>query len=925
MKKYSKKILSIILAVILAFGVLPMAGFSGDTVDTTPYEREFVKGGTGWTFYSNGELVITKDYVPVYPSPWFGYARDVLGVSIQEGVTEIGTGEFEGCCSLRTVYIPSTVATIGKDAFLGCASLTLGTPSATVFFGGNRFENWDDLKFYFPEGIVTTHKHAHLTETRNINVYACSSKGTKGDTYCSICNTLIKIGDPVAKEAHNPETIWTVTKEATCGEEGEMVKLCKVCGEVVESKSIPATGEHDFSVFVRRSEADGLCEIAGPSVFKCSRCEATEIHDDEVGRMPHNYVLKSNPKITYEEWANNPESCAQGGIGDFICTKCSKEYSEKKDHVCQNGEYVIDYDSDCQKEGRQVQICDNCGEKFNSKTIAKKEHNYVLDYPNCMEGEDRTVYEICSYCKDKKEHIDPNTNEVEKWEDPITNKPFKQHQDPDHERVVYGKECTDNAEKQTYCAKCEFIQSRTQINAEYKNHKYINANTKDEIDALSAEDAEYVEIIEQPTCQETGTATYRCINHTLEGLDIICTHTETRSIPTVDCVMITCDDECVAPTCTRGGYNQKYCQWCGKGEREYLPISGGSHVTVTEEATHPTCTENGYSEGVYCSECGKVTTARSNKGDYAALGHDWDKDHYSSDDSSIHFHECVRVLYNGKVCGAHSKLESYDKKETCTADGYEGSAKCPLCSFEVQPTVLVKTGHDFTGEWKTSATEHWKECKNDCGLTSGKEAHDKNKILPAVPATCTKTGLTEGRACSVCGYVTVPQTETAIIPHEYTTTWSNDGTYHWHYCKNCGFIPEKYNHNDYAIEIGALAATCTSTGHTAGTICSVCGKYLTVKETDKIKHDFVVKGDENGHRGVCSACGGATAYSAHNFGDPIVTKAAKPFQSGEKTTKCADCGYAVKEAYSLNFLEIIQWIIDWFLSGILNIFSFFGM
>ena len=45
--------------------------------------------------------------------------------------------------------------------------------------------------------------------------------------------------------------------------------------------------------------------------------------------------------------------------------------------------------------------------------------------------------------------------------------------------------------------------------------------------------------------------------------------------------------------------------------------------------------------------------------------------------------------------------------------------------------------------------------------------HDKT-VLPAVPPTCTETGLTEGLACSKCGEVYTAQETVPVIDHSHT-------------------------------------------------------------------------------------------------------------------------------------------------------------
>ena len=51
----------------------------------------------------------------------------ITSVTIQEGVTSIGSSAFDGCTSLTTVTIPESVEILGGSAFSGCTSLTTVT------------------------------------------------------------------------------------------------------------------------------------------------------------------------------------------------------------------------------------------------------------------------------------------------------------------------------------------------------------------------------------------------------------------------------------------------------------------------------------------------------------------------------------------------------------------------------------------------------------------------------------------------------------------------------------------------------------------------------------------------------------------------------------------------------------------------------
>ena len=101
----------------------------------------------------------------------------------------------------------------------------------------------------------------------------------------------------------------------------------------------------------------------------------------------------------------------------------------------------------------------------------------------------------------------------------------------------------------------------------------------------------------------------------------------------------------------------------------------------------------------------------------------------------------------------------------------------------------------------------------------------------AVEATCTETGLTEGKHCSVCDEVLIAQE----------------------------VIPAKGHTEANAVQENVSEATCTSDGSYDEVVyCSVCDLEMSRvnKTIDKLDHDFI--------DGVCSRCGeqeNVTRYS----------------------------------------------------------------
>ena len=87
----------------------------------------------------------------------------------------------------------------------------------------------------------------------------------------------------------------------------------------------------------------------------------------------------------------------------------------------------------------------------------------------------------------------------------------------------------------------------------------------------------------------------------------------------------------------------------------------------------------------------------------------------------------------------------------------------------------------------------------------------KMVVSPAVPATCTTPGLTEGSYCSGCGMVVSVQQEVPMLDH----------------------VP---------VDVPAVEPTCTEKGNTAGTKCSLCNTVLSgCEKIKKLGHDIQVQ------------------------------------------------------------------------------------
>ena len=168
------------------------------------------------------------------------------------------------------------------------------------------------------------------------------------------------------------------------------------------------------------------------------------------------------------------------------------------------------------------------------------------------------------------------------------------------------------------------------------------------------------------------------------------------------------------------------------------------------------------------------------------------------------------------------------------------------------------------GEWTVlkdaTCTEPGEaECYCSCGERNTKvfPLLDHTEVIDeAVEPTCTETGLTEGKHCSVCNAVLKEQNEIPKAAHSYDDTYDKN-------CNKCGFVRDiNCTHSDYKI-IDGKDATCTESGFTESRVCVNCEE-IFVEQTvvDALGHtesywiidEWATLDQEGLRHKVCTVC-----------------------------------------------------------------------
>ncbi|MBQ8028843.1 MAG: hypothetical protein IJ262_05505 [Clostridia bacterium] len=302
----------------------------------------------------------------------------------------------------------------------------------------------------------------------------CIKEGVKAYYICDDCEntyldsagkTPVDIDEEGALvEALAPHKVdWAngvVTKEASCGENGETTYKCtqEGCDHEVVLDNISSSGVHEWST-ERKIVKEPTCYSTGYSAYYCTVCGKAQAGTYLIlGMIDHDFD---------EGVVTVPATCTEDGVKTVSCqaegcTKTQTEVIAATGHEWNDGE--ITKEATCGADGVLTKTCGSCGETTTEAIAATGEHTagewVVVKAPTCCEeGLKKSVCTVCG--KTYTEKI-PATNE-HTW------------------KTAPGKAPTcseDGYTNHQVCADCGAIKegTKTVVPADESYHKDYNAD-----------------------------------------------------------------------------------------------------------------------------------------------------------------------------------------------------------------------------------------------------------------------------------------------------------------------------------------------------------------------------------------------------------------------------------------------------------------
>ena len=711
----------------------------------------------------------------------------------------------------------------------------------------------------------TIAKKAHTEVIDEAVAPTCTETGLTEGKHCSICNEVLVAQKQVPAIGHIVGA-WTVTRQATCAEEGEEQGTCSACGNT-ETRAIPKIAHTE----VVDSRVEPTCTETGLTEGKhCSACNKVLVEQKEIPALGHDMAKTEAVEPTYWDAGNNAY---------YTCSRCGKVFKDA------NGETETTVEDETLAVLPSI-AHGTCG--YNLITWVLTEDG-TLTISGSGNMKDYSSSSVAPWYSNRTKIL---SVVVEPGVESVGNYAFYACLKLASVSLPGGVKSVGQSAFQD-CAKLtavEIPEGVTSIGyrAFYGCSGLTSVTIPEGVTSIGSSAFSGCRSLTSVTIPEGVTSIG---SSAFDGCSSLTSVTIPDSVTSIGnsafygCsklkhvyyggsdlqwkeIEIGNDNSALtkaiihyasthahnvehvpgkAASCTETG-NLEYwrCLACGEyfideeltqsTDEANVILSALGHTMTETEAKAATCTQDGNNRYFTCSTCGKVfkdeqgtqeTTAQAEI--LPALGH-------TTKLVDTVAPTCTqpgnKAYYVCETCGRAFKDKQGTQATTVRAEAVPALGHTEVTDQRVEPTCT-----------KTGLTEgtHCSVC--DEVLTAQKEIPAKGHsevIDEGTEPTCTKPGLTEGKHCSVCNEVLVAQKEipanghTEVIDEGVKPTCTKPGLTEGKHCSVCNEVltaQKEIPANGHTEVIDErVEPTCTKAGLTEGKHCSACSEVLTAQE-----------------------------------------------------------------------------------------------
>ncbi len=758
-----------------------------------------------WGCSELASITIPESVTTIGESAFYG-CSELAFVTIGKGVTEIGICAFSNCSLLKTIEIPDSVTTIGESAFYGCSELaSITIPASVTTIGSGAFYrcnalatvnvpcSWAETPKYteFADGVLKIPPHSNYVNGKcDACLKICSPHMTTGESnICTVCGGAVGACGASTNDGGESSVEWlydSVSKTLTISGSGDMANF--------DSRDMLSPWANYRDSIKNVVISDGVTSIGNCAFYNCTALESIEIPAGVT--IIGNSAFSGCAKLTS---IKIPESVTT--IGSNAFRGCSAlNLVEIPKNVTTIGEAAF---VKCSALTSINVATDNTSYSSENDVLFNKDKTTLICYPQNKAGESYSIpenvvtiggYAFNGCAKLKTINFPAGLKEIGV---------MAFYDCTALETITIPDGVTEIGAFAFY--NCESIKSlkvpgSVQVFDEYS----LSGYSEDLVLTVDFGHSAY------------DYAKRQNIKFIINGY----TEAETEQIKKLEVV------KHVDPAGNYLGYIVSDCDPSIAGKLVIPSWYNGKSVVEISDTAFDDCsllTEITIPTGIFfrratfenCKKLKYVFYVGTEADFKRACGQELNKDitvHYNSTGHTIEFAAKENAHTHCSVCelvmsSEHSFTSKVTTEPTCTKSGVK--------------TFSCECGYTYTEEM-------------------GSLGHDI-VIDKAVEATCTTTGLTEGKHCSRCGGVIIKQNVVSTTDHDWSnkdgicggcgktcahtgTPVSNDDDTHSFICSVCGKViteSHDFENDDHQCDCGKLetySITCTETGSNGGEV-----------------------------------------------------------------------------------------------------------
>ena len=661
----TKKLLSIVLAILMIVSVLPLtvsAAAHGDFEYTLSGSDATITGYSGAGGAVNIPQTITvgaQEYkvTSIGAYAFWGHST-IKSVTIPEGVTSIGRYAFGYCSAIESISLPESLVTIGEYAFSFCTSLKSITIPANVSSLTYAFDFCTALNV-----ITVDENNQHFASENGVLFNKAKTELiqypiAKADTYYAVPDSVVTITRAAFQNANKLTKIDLHDGITTIG--SLAFSYCEGLTTVTVPKKIKTLNTNVF--------------------LKCTNLESVS--------LPHGLQKIDDNAFSYCTSLKSidiPDSVTN--LGNSAFNKChSLESIVIPASVSSADQYVISE-------------CDNLKQIVFADGTAKIHEYFILDCPSVTDVViPASVASIGYYVF--------NSNNVS------TDTVF--HYAGTEEQWVALQSSTDSQNNLIADAIPHYITFDESKDVTCTEDGYKNAYVCEECGPVTGEEItpaighKYMSITTKPTCAQDGYVNHVCLNcgdsYVEDGEEAFGhNYGEWKTV--------------AAPSCKQQGVDVRICETCGASDYRTTDTVGHSHIAITIK---PTCTQDGYTN--YICDCGDSYIEVGEK----ATGHsygEWEVVLASScKQHGIEIRTCVNCNntdYRTTPTTGHAYTKYTESESAKCGQNAKETASCDYgCGAtntrEVANSALTHTDADKDGYCDHDGTKMNDDCSHVC-------------------------------------------------------------------------------------------------------------------------------------------------------------------------------------------------------------------